>query len=82
MFSFIAIPLGYAMELIYNLVSNYGIALIIFTIAIRIVLFPLDLKQQKSMARMSAYQPLINEIRQKYAKNPQRQQEEMMRLQQ
>lgn len=82
MFSFVAIPLGYAMEFIYNLIGNYGIALIVFTVAIRVLLFPLDLKQQKSMARMSAFQPLIKDIQKKYAKNPQRQQEEMLRLQQ
>lgn len=81
MFSFIAVPLGYVMEFIYNLVENYGLALILFTIVLRLVMFPLAIKQQKSMAKMSAYQPMIKEIQQKYGKDPQRQQEEMGKLQ-
>ncbi|MEG1932372.1 MAG: YidC/Oxa1 family membrane protein insertase, partial [Pygmaiobacter sp.] len=82
MFSFIAIPLGYVMEFIYNFCQNYGAALIIFTVIIKVVMFPLAIKQQKSTAKMSAYQPMINEISKKYAKDKVKQQEEMVRLQQ
>lgn len=81
-FSFIAIPLGYVMEFVYNVVQNYGVALIAFTILLRVVMFPLAIKQQKSTAKMAAYQPMIKEIQQKYAKDQQRQNEEMMALQQ
>ena len=82
MFSFIAIPLGYVMEFVYVMVQNYGWALILFTVLLRVVMFPLSIKQQKSTAKMSAYQPMIKEIQVKYAKDQQRQNEEMMRLQQ
>lgn len=82
MFSFIAIPLGYVMEFIYNFCQNYGVALILFTIVLRVAMFPLAIKQQKSMAKMSAYQPMMQEIQKKYAKDKQKQNEEMMRLQQ
>lgn len=82
MFSFIAIPLGYVMEFIYNFCQNYGLALILFTIVLKVAMFPLAVKQQKSMAKMSAYQPMMQEIQKKYAKDKMKQNEEMMRLQQ
>ena len=82
MWDFIAIPLGWLMELIYNIVKNYGIALLLFTIVTKILLLPLSIKQQKSMAKNSAYQPMINEINKKYAKDKQKQQEELMKMQQ
>ena len=82
MFSFIAIPLGYVMEFIYNFCQNYGLALILFTIVLKVAMFPLAVKQQKSMAKMSACQPMMQEIQKKYAKDKMKQQEEMMRLQQ
>lgn len=73
-------PLGWIMWLIYEAIQNYGIALIIFTILIKACLFPLSIKQQKSSAKMSVFQPRINEIQKKYANNQQKQQEEMMKL--
>lgn len=80
--SFLATPLGYVMEFITQFVPNYGMALIIFTVILKVVMFPLNIKQQKSTARMSAYQPFIQDIQKKYAKDKQKQQEEMMKFQQ
>lgn len=82
MFSFIATPLGYVMEWIYLLVQNYGWTLIIFTIVTKLAMFPLSIKQQKSSAKMAVYQPYIQEVQKKYANDKQKQQEEMMKLQQ
>ena len=48
LFGVIAIPLGWIMKACYLLVRNYGIALILFTIIIRLLLLPLNIKQQKS----------------------------------
>lgn len=79
---FLAPVLGYVMEFIYMLVQSYGWAIILFTVIIRVVMFPLSIKQQKSTARMSAYQPHIQEIQKKYANDKQKQQEEMMKFQQ
>lgn len=79
---FLATPFGYVMEFIYNLLQNYGWSIILFTILIRLLMFPLNMKQQKSTARMSAYQPHIQEIQKKFAKDKQRQQEELMKFQQ
>lgn len=75
-------PLGYVMQWIYNLIPNYGWDIIIFTVLIRLLSIPLTLKQQKNMTRMSAFQPMILEIQKKYKDKPEKQQEELTRLQQ
>ena len=78
----LAWPLGYVMELIYNIIPNYGWDLILFTLLIRLLSIPLSLKQQKNMVRMTAFQPMIEEIQKKYKDKPEKQQEELARLQQ
>ena len=75
-------PLGYVMEWIYKLLPNYGWDIILFTLLINIVKIPLQLSQQKSMAKMSAFQPMIMDIQTKYKDKPEKQQEEMLKLQQ
>ena len=75
-------PLGYVMEWIYKLLPNYGWDIILFTLLINIVKIPLQLSQQKSMAKMSAFQPMLQEIQTKYKDKPEKQQEEMLKLQQ
>ena len=75
-------PLGYVMEWIYKLLPSYGWDIIIFTLLINIVKIPLQLSQQKSMAKMSAFQPMLQEIQTKYKDKPEKQQEEMLKLQQ
>ena len=75
-------PLGYVMEWIYKLIPNYGWDIILFTLLITLVKIPLQINQQKSMARMSAYQPLVADIQKKYRDKPDKQQEELMKLQQ
>ena len=75
-------PLGYVMEWIYKLLPNYGWDIILFTLLINIVKIPLQLSQQKSMAKMSAFQPMMMEIQNKYKDKPEKQQEEMLKLQQ
>ena len=80
-FYVLAWPLGYVMERIYNIIPNYGWDLILFTLLIRLLSIPLSLKQQKNMVRMTAFQPMIEEIQKKYKDKPEKQQEEMLRLQ-
>ena len=75
-------PLGYVMEWIYKLLPSYGWDIIIFTLLINIVKIPLQTSQQKSMAKMSAFQPMIAEIQTKYKDKPEKQQAELMKLQQ
>ncbi|MBQ9845562.1 MAG: membrane protein insertase YidC [Oscillospiraceae bacterium] len=81
-FDIIAIPLGWLLKIIYDVVSNYGLALLLFTLVTKIILFPLSWKQKKSSIRMAAVQPLVNEVNKKYANNPQKRQEEIVRIQQ
>ena len=75
-------PLGYVMEWIYKLLPSYGWDIIIFTLLINIVKIPLQMSQQKSTAKMSAFQPMLQEIQTKYKDKPEKQQEEMLKLQQ
>jgi len=75
-------PLGYVMEWIYKLLPSYGWDIILFTLLINIVKIPLQTSQQKSMAKMSAFQPMIAEIQTKYKDKPEKQQAELMKLQQ
>jgi len=84
-----AYPLGYIMQWCYLFVNDllklplaYVFALFLFTFVTKLLLFPLALKQQRSSAVMQAYQPLMNEINQKYADNPKKRQEEMAKMQQ
>ena len=81
-FDIFAIPLGWLLKFIYDFVGNYGVALILFTLVTKIILFPLSWKQKKSSIKMAAFQPMMNEINKKYANNPQKRQEELVRLQQ
>ncbi len=76
----IATPLGWIMKGCYFVVKNYGIALLLFTILTRLITFPLQIKQQKSSARMAMLQPELEKLKKKYGKNQQKLQEEQMNL--
>lgn len=76
----IGIPLGWIMWLLYSVIKNYGIVLILFTILVKALMFPLSVKQQKATAKMSVFQPKVQEIQKKYEKNKEKQQEELMKL--
>ena len=64
---FIARPLGWLLSFIYEYIQSYGIAILIFTLIVKLALYPLYIKQVKSTARMSELQPKIKELQQKYA---------------
>lgn len=80
-FGIIAAPLGWIMKQIYLLVGNYGISLILFTLFTKVIMFPLAIKQKKSTIKMSAFNPIIQDIQKKYANDKVKQQEELQRLQ-
>lgn len=63
----IAKPLGWLLSLLYGLIGDYGIAIIIFTIVVKLCLYPLYIKQTKSMAKMSEVQPKMQALQRKYA---------------
>ena len=66
MFDWLYQLLGLIMRLIYNLVQNFGVSIILFTLFVRVCMLPLVLKQQKSMAHMQKIQPALKEIQEKY----------------
>lgn len=72
--------MGWIIEQIYNLVSNYGLAIILFTIIIKLILLPLNVKSQKSMKKQQKIQPILAELQQKYANDQEKLQKEMMKL--
>ena len=80
MFDFLYNALGALMEWIYTIVNNYGVAIIVFTILTKLILFPLNLKQQKSAAQMQKVKPLLDDIQKKYANNKEKLSEETMKL--
>jgi YidC/Oxa1 family membrane protein insertase len=80
-FGFVAKPLGYLLTGIYDIVGNYGITLIIFTVIVRLCLFPLYANQIKHQMRMSEVQPKIQEIQRKYAGNREEMGRKMAELQ-
>ncbi len=77
---FIAKPIGYLLALIYKLVGNYGISLIILTVIVKLVLYPLYAKQIKSTANMSEMSDKAKEIQTRYANDREKMNEEMQKL--
>lgn len=73
-------PFGWLMWALYQLVSNYGVALLLFTLVVKLLLFPLALKQQKSTIKMQLFQPKMQEIQTKYKSNPTKMNEELSAL--
>ena len=67
--SLLATPLSYLLTLLYNLVGNYGIAIIILTVIIKAVLYPVYAKSMKSTMKMGKLQPKMQELQQKYGKD-------------
>ena len=78
---FITIPFGYLLDYLYQFTTNYGLALIIFAVIVRLVLLPVTAKSKKSTMKMSRLQPRIQELQKKYANDKQKQQEAIQQLQ-
>lgn len=76
----IARLLGSLLKVIYDLVGNYGLAILFFTVIVRIILLPLNIKQQRSMMRMQAVSPLITEIQEKYKNDKEKSAQETMKV--
>ncbi|MBW1805180.1 MAG: membrane protein insertase YidC [Deltaproteobacteria bacterium] len=79
-FDIIAKPLHYALRFFYGYVHNYGLAIIILTILIKIIFWPLTHKSYKSMKGMQKLQPLMAKIREKHKNDKQQMQKELMGL--
>jgi YidC/Oxa1 family membrane protein insertase len=72
--------LGWFLAKIYDVIPNYGVTIILFTVVIRLFLLPLGIRQIRAMHAMQRLQPKIKQIQQKHKGNRQKQQEEMMKL--
>ncbi|OQY01642.1 MAG: membrane protein insertase YidC [Desulfobacteraceae bacterium 4572_130] len=79
-FDFLAKPCLIIMNLIYKFIPNYGVAIIILTILIKLIFWPLGTKSYKSMNDMKRIQPLMMELREKYKHDKQKMNKEVMGL--
>ncbi|QBD80667.1 membrane protein insertase YidC [Ktedonosporobacter rubrisoli] len=73
-------PIFNALMLLYHLFGDFGLSIVVLTVAIKLILFPLTLKQLKSMKGQQALQPRMAEIRKKYKDDQQAQMREMQNL--
>lgn len=80
MWHYIVMALGWIIKTIYDLVHNYGVAVILFTIIVKLLLLPLNIKSQKAMKKQQKIQPILAELQKKYANDQQKLQQEMMKL--
>ena len=80
MFNFLANIFGYVLNFIYNLVQNYGLAIIIFTILLKLCMLPISIQQQKTIKKSAKLQVKVKEIQEKYANDQVRQSQEIMDL--
>ena len=70
--SFFANLFGYLLNFIYEFVNNYGLAIIIFSIVIKIIMIPISIKQQKTLKKSTKMQAKMKEIQVKYKNNPEK----------
>lgn len=80
MFQLFANIFGYLLELLYNLVNNYGLAIIIFTLVIKVLLLPLSIKQQRTMKKSTELQEKMKVIQFKYKNDPEKMNQAVMEL--
>ncbi len=80
MFKFFANVFGYALNFIYGIVNNYGVAIILFTILLKLIMLPISIKQQKTMKKSTKIQKQVKEIQNKYKNDPTRMNQEVMDL--
>lgn len=80
MFKFFANIFGYVLNFIYGIVNNYGIAIILFTILLKLIMLPISIKQQKTMKKSAKIQGQVKEIQDKYKNDPTRMNQEVMDL--
>lgn len=80
MFEFFASIFGYLLSFLYNIVSNYGLAILLFTLIIKLLLLPLSIKQQKTMKKSAKLQEKMKVIQFKYKNDPEKMNQEIMDL--
>ena len=78
MFDFIANIFGYLLDFLYEILNNYGFAIIIFSILVKLLLLPLTIKQQKTMEKTKKMQGELETLKFKYKNDPEKLNKEMM----
>ncbi len=76
----ITVPFGWLLSFLYNLLGNYGLAMVVFGIAVNLVLLPITAKGKRSTMKMSRIQPQLQDIQRRYASDQQKQAEAMQKL--
>ena len=76
----IRVPFGYLLDWLYEFSRNYGVALLLFSLIVKIVLLPMSIKSKKSMLKMSRLAPLAKALEAKYGDDKQKYQQELMAL--
>ena len=77
---FLSVPLFYVLDFAHGLVGNWGVAIIILTIIVKLILYPLSAMSYKSMARMRTVSPQIKRIQERFGGDRQRMSQEVMSL--
>ena len=77
---FISEIFGYVLNFLYGIFNNYGIAIIVFSVLLRIILIPITIKQQKALKKNAKLQKEMKEIQEKYRSNPERLNQETIEL--
>lgn len=80
MIAFFARIFGFVLNFIYEIVQNYGLAIIIFSILVKVVMVPISIKQQKTMKKSTKIQAKMKEIQLKYKNNPEKLNQETLEL--
>lgn len=86
LYNIIGYPLGYILWAIYEVIckntgASIGIAILVFTLIVKLAMLPLSIKQQKNSAKSAIFAPKVREIQQKYKNNQEKQQQEIAKLQ-
>lgn len=79
-FYFLTRPFFFAIDWLFQITGNFGIAILIFTVFVKAAFFPLANKSYRAMAKMKALQPKMTELKEKFGEDPQAMQREMMAL--
>lgn len=78
--SFFANLFGYILKFLYDIVGNYGIAIILFSVLVKLVMIPLTIKQQKTLKKNEKLQSEMKKLQFKYKNDPEKMNQELMEL--
>lgn len=78
--SYITMPFSWLLTVLYNLTTNYGVAVILFALIVKLILLPFQMKSKRSMMRTTRLQPRLKELEKRHEGNKQKYQEEVAKL--